>query len=80
MDILKNNTKVIKQIREETGCMLKEIMEVLDKFEEYQCCPEKQDIVDVLRYKNLLSRAKGNGKSVNDYIYEIYENKYKGRK
>lgn len=79
MSLMKNNTKLIKSIREETGCMLKEIMEILEMFEQYNCCPEKQDIIDIIRYKNLLSKVKNKCKSVEDYVEEIYKNKYEGR-
>lgn len=75
--MLKNNPLFIKNIREETDYSLKDIIEVIESFEKYNCVPEKQDIIDVLRYKQISSRTKKPIKSEEEYIKEIYENKYK---
>lgn len=75
--MFKNNPLFIKNIREETDYPLKDIIGVIESFEKYNCSPEKQDIIDVLRYKQILSRTKNSIKSEEEYIKEIYENKYK---
>lgn len=75
--MLKNNPLFIKNIREETDYSLKDIIEVIESFEKYNCVPEKQDIIDVLRYKQISLRTKKPIKSEEEYIKEIYENKYK---
>ena len=75
--MLKNNPLFIKNIREETDYSLIDIIEVIESFEKYNCVPEKQDIIDVLRYKQISSRTKNPIKSEEEYIKEIYENKYK---
>lgn len=75
--MLKNNPLFIKNIREETDYSLKDIIEVIGSFEKYNCVPEKQDIIDVLRYKQISSKTKNPIKSEEEYIKEIYENKYK---
>lgn len=75
--MLKNNPLFIKNIREETDYPLKDIIGVIESFEKYNCAPEKQDIIDVLRYKQILSKTKNPIKSEEEYIKEIYENKYK---
>lgn len=74
-----NNMKFVKQIREETNYPLKDITEILEMFMEYGVVPERQDIVDVIRYKQIVTKSKNKGKSIEEYVKEIYENKYKGR-
>ena len=53
-----NNMKFIKQIREETNCPLKDITEILEMFMKYGVVPERQDIVDVIRYKQIIAKSK----------------------
>lgn len=74
-----NNTKFVKQIREETNCPLKDTTEILELFMKYGVVPERQDIVDVIRYKQIIAKSKNKGKSIEEYVKEIHENKYKGR-
>lgn len=74
-----NNMKIIKQIREETNCPLKDITEILEMFMKYGVVPERQDVVDVIRYKQIIAKSKNKGKSIEEYVKEIHENKYKGR-
>lgn len=75
--MLKNNPLFIKNIREETDYPLKDIIGVIESFEKYNCAPEKQDIIDVLKYRQMLLKSKNPIKSEEEYIKEIYENKYK---
>ena len=73
-----NNMKFVKQIREETNCPLKDITEILEMFMKYEVIPERQDIVDVIRYKQIVAKSKNKGKSIEEYVKRFMKINIKG--
>lgn len=71
MSINKENVKLIKSIRESSKCELKEIVEIIEKFEKLNYTPNREEIMNVLKFKYLTKSVNKSIKSIEDYINEI---------